>query len=156
MSVVLLSGFLFTRYGNESMDYMTVGEVEGVHYLYSIATPNSIFLEGSDGTPWQLQDFEKYDTRSMTDELPSAIAPANAKAIVQYANGEIQARNYSNVYMIFTHSQKVTARGVYGLPLDTMDRLEAALLATGKFELIYSMPDAQILLFIHQGKGGSR
>lgn len=156
MSVVLLSGFLFTRYGNESMDYMTVGEVEGVHYLYSIATPNSIFLEGSDGTPWQLQDFEKYDTRSMTDELPAAIAPANAKAIVQYANGEIQARNYSNVYMIFTHSQKVTARGVYGLPLDTMDRLEAALLATGKFELIYSMPDAQILLFIHQGKGGSR
>jgi hypothetical protein len=157
MCVMLLSGFLFTRYGNESMDYKTEGEVAGVHYLYSIATPNSLFLEGSDGTPWQLQDFEKYDTRPLTDDFMAAVTSANAKTIVQFTNSEIEARKYSNAYLIVTQSQKVAARAVYGLPYNTLDRLDSALLASGRFKLIYRMPDAEILLFIRQEtKGGSR
>src|SRR5205807_75803 len=58
VSIVLLGGFLFTRYGNERADYMTRAEVDGARYLYSIAQPNSLFLEGWVGGPWQFQDYE--------------------------------------------------------------------------------------------------
>ncbi len=48
VSLILLGGFLFTRYGNERMDYMTYAEVDSAHYLYSIAPPNSLLIGGWD------------------------------------------------------------------------------------------------------------
>ena len=145
--ITLLGGFLFTRYGNERQDYMTNAEVAGVHYLYSIARPGSIFIEGSDGTPWQMQDYEKYNTYSLTDTLYNAVATGNVNAIVQY----IQSTKHTNAYLIFTRSQKATAESTLGLPSDALDRLENVLISSGKFKRVYLNPDAQILIFV----GGS-
>jgi hypothetical protein len=141
--ITLLGGFLFSRYGNERQDYMTNAEVTGVHYLYSIARPGSIFIEGSDGTPWQLQDFEKYDTYSLTEKLYHAVATSDVSAIVQF----IESKKYTNAYLIFTRSQKATAESTLGLSSDALDRLENVLLSSGKFMLVYGNPDAQILVF---------
>jgi hypothetical protein len=146
-SMILLAGFLFTRYGNERMDYMTNAEVNGVRYLYSVAQPNSIFIEGWDGTPWQFQDYEKYDTYSMTDALPDAVARGDVHAVVQFIEGV----KHSNAYLIFTRSQKATADATSGMPPGTLDRLEDKLIASGKFTMVYSNSDAQIFMFI-QGK----
>ncbi len=150
ISIVLLGGFLFTRYGNERMDYMTNAEVDGVSYLYNIAQPNSIFIEGWDGTPWQFRDYEKYNTYSMTDTLPNAVATKDVNAIVRF----IESKMHSKAYLIFTRSQKATADATSGLPPGTLDRLETALLASGRFKLVYSNPDAQILVFVEGVKGG--
>jgi hypothetical protein len=142
--ITLLGGFLFSRYGNERQDYMTNAEVAGVHYLYSIARPGSIFIEGSDGTPWQLQDYEKYNTFSLTDNLYDAVATGKVNAIVQF----IESTKHTNAYLIFTRSQKATAESTLGLPSDALDRLENVLISSGKFKLVYSNPDAQILIFV--------
>lgn len=153
--MLLLCGFLFTRYGNEHMDNMTPGEVAGVHHLYSIAAPGSLFLEGSDGTPWQSQDFEKYDTYSLTDVISiDDIATSNVETIVQFIEDKVQHESYAHAYLIFTRSQKITATADYNLPPGTLDHLEGALLASGRFRLMYETPDAQILLFVEKGKGG--
>ncbi len=141
--ITLLGGFLFTRYGNERQDYMTNAEVAGVHYLYSIARPGSIFIEGSDGTPWQLQDFEKYDTYSLTEKLYHAVAARDVNAIVQF----IESKKYTNAYLIFTRSQKTTAESSLGLSSDALDRLEYVLVSSGRFRFVYGNPDAQILVF---------
>ncbi len=144
ISIVLLGGFLFTRYGNERMDYMTHAEVDGVSYLYNIAQPNSIFIEGWDGTPWQFRDYEKYNTYSMIDTLSNAVATKDVNAIVSF----IEGKKHSKAYLIFTRSQKATADATSGLPPGTLDRLETALLASGRFKLVYSNPDAQIMVFV--------
>ncbi len=141
--ITLLSGFLFTRYGNERQDYMTNAEVAGVHYLYSIARPGSIFIEGADGTPWQLQDFEKYDTYSLTEKLYPAVATRDVSAIIQF----IESKKHTNAYLIFTRSQKATAESSLGLSSDALDRLEDVLISSGKFRLVYGNADAQILVF---------
>jgi hypothetical protein len=144
ISIVLLGGFLFTRYGNERMDYMTNAEVDGVSYLYNIAQPNSIFIEGWDGTPWQFRDYEKYNTYSMIDTLSNAVATKDVNAIVRF----IEGKKHSKAYLIFTRSQKATADATSGMPPGTLDRLETALLVSGKFKLVYSNPDAQIMVFV--------
>jgi O-antigen/teichoic acid export membrane protein len=144
--IVLLVGFLFTRYGNERQDYMTYNEVNGVRYLYSIAPPNSTFIEGWDGAPWQFQDFEKYNTYSLTDVLPDAVPDANVNAIIQFIKSKEHA--HTQTYMLFTRSQKATAEMTSGLPPGALDNLENAMLASGHFRLVYSNPDAQILLYI--------
>jgi hypothetical protein len=150
-NLVLLGGFLFTRYGNEQMDYMTYQEVAGVHYLYSIAPPNSLFIEGWYDTPWQFQDYEKYNCIAITDVLPDVVGSIKINAIVR----SIESQKPSSAYFIFTRGQKAQAYSFYGLPPGTLDRLENALLKSGKFKMIYSNPDAQIIMFVNETKGGA-
>jgi hypothetical protein len=151
VSIIFLGGFLFTRYGNENIDYMTFNELASVHYLYSIAPTNSLLIEAAHDTPWQSQDYEKYSFEVLTDVLPDAVTTNNVNAIVQFIEGE----QHPVAYVVFTRSQKATAYSFAGLPPGTLERLEDALLKSGKFKLIYSNPDAQILMFVDSAKGGT-
>jgi hypothetical protein len=141
-SVVLLGGFLFTRYGNERMDYITNAELAGVRHLYSIAPKGSMLIAGWDGTPWQFQDIEQYDTEVLGDNLLNAIVTKNVGAVVQF----IENARPPRAYLIFTRSQKATAR-IDGLPPGTLDQFEHTLLTSREFALVYSNIDAQIFLF---------
>lgn len=148
VSIVLLGGFLFTRYGNERDDYMTNAEVAGVRYLYSIAPPGSLLIAGWDGTPWEFERYEQYDHVVLSDNLSDAVVTRNVGAIVQF----IESVKSPKAYLIFTRSQKATAQSV-GLPPGILDRLEQSLLASRKFALVYSNSDSQIFLYIHSTKG---
>jgi uncharacterized membrane protein YhaH (DUF805 family) len=145
-SVILLCGFLFTRYGNERMDYMTYAEVNGVHQLYNIAQPNSLLIQGWNGTPWQFQDYEKYSYYSLTDILPDAVRTGDVNSIVQFIDRE----KHPHTYLIFTRSQKATTELFSGLPPGTLDRLENALLRSKEFKLVYNNPDVQIFTLDRQ------
>ncbi len=147
VSIVLLGGFLFTRYGNERMDYMTNSEIAGVRQLYRIAPRGSLLIAGWDGTPWQFQDYEQYNYSVLSEDLPAAVETTNVGALVQF----IDSVNPPKAYLIFTRTQKATAQSD-GLPPDILDQLEQAMLRSRKFALVYSNSDAQIFLFIH-GKG---
>jgi len=141
VSLILLGSFLFTRYGNERMDYMTYAEVDGAHYLYSIAPTNSLLIAGWDDGPLQFQDYEKYNYASLADFPSNAITTPDVNAITRF----IENQKHSNAYLIFTRSQKAEAELLSGLPPGALDRLENALLRSRKFILVYSNPDAQIL-----------
>jgi hypothetical protein len=151
LSLLLLGGFLFTRYGNERQDYMTFAEVMGVRHLYSIAQPGSIFIEGADGTPWQFQDYEKYDTFALTISMQTAIANMDVTAITEF----IRSQKYMHAYLIFTRSQEATLESTYGFSKGTLARLERMLLASGKYKLVYWNRDAEILQFV-EVSGGRR
>jgi hypothetical protein len=144
ISIVLLGGFLFTRYGTERLEYKTNDEINGVRYLYSIAPPNSLFLQAYGGTAWQFQDYEKYSGYELDDALPDAVETQNVDAIVQFIE---EQTNYPKTYVIFTRSQKATADSD-GMPPGMLDQLQKALLASGKFKMVFSNPDAQIFEYV--------
>jgi hypothetical protein len=144
VSLVLLGTFLFTRYGNERMDYMTYAEVDGVHYLYSIAPPNSLLISGWDDGPLQFQDYEKYNYASLADLPPNAITTQDVNVIVRF----IESQQYSDTYLIITRSQKAALDLSSGLQPGALDRLEHVLLRSGKFKLMYSNSDAQIFKYV--------
>ncbi|HET8909927.1 MAG TPA: hypothetical protein VFN23_00585 [Ktedonobacteraceae bacterium] len=150
MNLVLLGGFFFTRYGNEDVDYITYAEFDGVQHLYSIAPPHSLLIEAWDASPWQYKDYEKYLSRSLYDDIPDAVIHTNVGEVVRY----IESQGNPHTYLIFTRGQKAYGIVYNGLPDDTLDRLENALLASGDFKLIYRNPDAQILLFLGSKTGG--
>ncbi|GAC1617894.1 MAG: hypothetical protein NVS4B7_10210 [Ktedonobacteraceae bacterium] len=150
ISLLLLGGFLFTRYGNERMDYVTKAELDGIHYLYSVAQPNSLFIEGWNDTPWKYQDYEKHTYYSMQDVLYNAVRTTDVDSIVRF----VEKEKHPTTYLVFARTEKATADLLSGLPPGTLDRLENALLASGKFRLIYSNPDVQILLFTGGSEGG--
>ncbi|MBV9259278.1 MAG: hypothetical protein JO215_14785, partial [Ktedonobacteraceae bacterium] len=142
-SFVLLGGFFFTRYGNERMDYITPEELAGVRHLYAIAPPNSLFLEAWDGAPWQLQDYEIYNTDSLGEDIPNAIIDGDVNAIIQH----IRDQGSPKTYLIITRAERATSEGD-GIAPGTLDRLEGDLLKSKKFVQIYSNRDAQIFVFV--------
>ena len=145
-SLVLLSGFFFTRYGNESMDYMTYNDVAGVRYLYSIAPSDSLLIAGWSNTPWQFQSFEQYDDYSTQDIDPNMLLTPdkpNMGEIVQFIN----AHCHSNTYFLFTRSERAWVTAFSGLSPNTLDRFESALLTSGKFKLVYNKGGVQILQY---------
>lgn len=148
VSIVLLAGFLFTRYGNERMDYITNAELAGVRHLYSIAPKGSLLIAAWEGTPWEFQNYEQYMHTIMIEDLPKAIVTRNVDIIDQFI-GNIKP---PKAYLIITRSQRATAQAT-GAPPEIIDQLEHALLTSGKFVKVYSNADAEIFQFTG-GKGG--
>jgi hypothetical protein len=141
--VLLISGFLFTRYGNEREDFMTPNEVNGVHYLYKIAPTNSLLIEAWDGAPWYFQDYEKYTYVSLAGDVPNAVPAMNTGAIINL----IHSIPSPQAYLLFTRSEQATAELSSGLPHGILIQFEQKLLASGQFKLIYNQPGVQILQY---------
>ncbi len=141
--VFLMCAFLFTRYGNERMDYITPEELTGVEHLYDIAPRDSYLLEAWGGTPWEFRDYEQYNQDSLEDDIPDAVAALNVNAIVQL----IHNQSSPNVFIIITRTQRATGDSE-GLPPGTLDKLEKKLIASKLFVLIYRNRDVQILHYI--------
>jgi hypothetical protein len=152
VSIVLLVGFLFTRYGNERVDYVTNAELAGTRYLYSIAPKGSLLLAGWGETSWQFQDIEQYGYYVLSDDndFYRALINKNIEPVVKF----IERTKNPHAYLIFTRSQNAMAQRV-GLPPDTLDQFEHALLTSRKFVLLYSNIDAQIFLFTGSRGSGS-
>jgi hypothetical protein len=151
VSLVILAGFQFARYGNERMDYKTYAELDAVRYLYNVAPANSQLFQIDDGTPWLAKNYEKYVTNTLLEPdspvSPSIVTSRNINALVKYIN----TTQTPAAYVILSRSQRASTE-MSGMPPDTVDRFGAALLASGKFKMIYTNHDAQIYQYIKPAK----
>ncbi|GCF10147.1 hypothetical protein [Dictyobacter arantiisoli] len=153
VNIILIAGFLFTRYGNENEDYITYSEFAGVNYLYSIAPGNSLFMTCWIGGPWQFKDYEKYtlDDLGTVDTTQKVIYPANVPGIVKVMRLKSSG---ANAYLIFTRSEVTRFDATSGLPAGSMLTLEHAVTASGDFTLIYKNSDVQIYALASSAQGG--
>lgn len=145
--LILLGGFLFARYGNERADYVTYNESKAVAYLYGIAPSHSLLLQGWLGTPWRYRDLEKYDYFPLYPGYGDAAA-IRARFIGGIVNIASSSK-YPAAYVIFTRSQMAQAQMFYDVSPSALRGVEQALLQSGKFVLIYSNSDADILVYVH-------
>jgi hypothetical protein len=143
--LVLLGGFLFARYGNERADYVTYNESQAVAYLYSVAPPHSLLLQGWTGTPWRYKDQEMYDYFPLYPGYGDA-AVIRARFIGGIVD-RASSSKYPAAYVILTRSQMAQAQLFYGVPPSALRGVEQALLESGKFVLVYRNPDADILMY---------
>ena len=144
--LVFMSTFLYTRYGNELMDYKTYDEVRGIIHLYDIAPAKSMFVEAWHGSPWQIQDFEKFSLidPSVDPTLSTAVGNLDVNTIAHY----MRQHRSSQAYLFFTRTQFATFDGTSGFPAGGLQKFEAAVQASGKFNLIYRTQDVQIFQLI--------
>jgi hypothetical protein len=143
-NLILLVGFLFTRYGDERVNYKSYNELNAIQYLYETAPANSFFLVAWNNVPLPFENFEKYDIKSLTYSFTNAVINTNAGEVIKFIKSEHKPKSY----VIFTQGEQAEATAWDGMPPDILHRLEAAVLQSGEFKLIYSNTDAQILQFI--------
>jgi hypothetical protein len=151
ITLLLLGGFLFTRYGNENMDYMTNAEVAGVLYMYHSAPRNSMLISIWDGTPWQLEYYERYNLITLNEDVPSTFSKSDAKAAVNTLVDFIQQKSPPSAYLIISRSQIATAES-QGISAATLQRFERELVTSGQFVQLYHNQDAHIFLFKHSSQ----
>ena len=142
--VMLLGGFLVTRYGNERIDYITYAELAGVRHLYEIA-PSGATLVSTGYVPWKFQGIEKYDYRQLD---ASTLRNVDVPAVVRLMTGTHQA------YFLFTRSEAAQVDLFYGVPGPSqssgvgqgwLDRLVKAMINSGTFVVVYRNADTLIL-----------
>jgi hypothetical protein len=152
LSSMLLGGFLFARYGNERMDYMTHREVQAVHHLYAIAPPGSVIVGLSSNIPWNDRAIEQYDRETVVtlDLQPSwaqraLLERGDVQPVVQTMQSYCPRRSY----FIVTREQMAALELWSGVPHPQLVRLHEQLLATPRLRLIFNNGDAQILVLRH-------
>lgn len=148
VTLLLLGGFLFTRYGNENMDYMTNAEVAGVRYMYNNAPRNAMLISIWDGTPWQLEGYERYNLIILNEDVPGIFNNTNTKIAVNTLVNFIQQKSPPSAYLIISRSQIATAES-QGISAVTLQRFEQELITSGQFIQLYHNQDAHIFLFKH-------
>jgi hypothetical protein len=152
LSAMLLGGFLFARYGNERMDYITHREVQAIHHLYTIAPPGSVIVGLIPNTPWNDRAIEQYDleTEFTLDLQPSwAQRPLLERGDVQPIVQKMQSYCPRRPYFIVTRGQMAAMELLSGVPHSQTVRLHEQLLATPRLRLIFDNGDAQILVLRH-------
>jgi hypothetical protein len=152
LSSLLLAGFLFARYGNERMDYMTHREVQAIHHLYAIAPPGSVIVGLIPNTPWKDRAIEQYDVESefTLDLQPSwAQGPLLERGDVQLIVQKLQSYCPRRSYFIVTREQMAAMELWSGVPHPQLVRLQEQLLATPRLRPIFDNGDAQILVLRH-------
>lgn len=137
-SLLLMATFLFTRYGNERMDYFTPEEIQAVEHLYEIAEPGSQLLAGTGTLPWRYQDYNNY--RYVI--VQRHVRTNTLERIVTI----MQDQAYPGAYLILTRSQKASAELFIGWEPGTWERFEQSIFASDLFRLVYANEHAAIFV----------
>lgn len=135
-SCALLTGFLFSRYGNERMMYFDPGEVEAIRYVYEVAEPGSQLIAITDNLPWRFQDYRTYKYNKKLRVAREHDIPAFVEAM--------GSKEYPASFLILTRSQQASAELFIGWPPGTWEGFIQAIDASGEFRLIYTNEYAHI------------
>jgi hypothetical protein len=151
VSAFAVVGFLYANNGKDRQYYFTRDEVEASLWLYGNAPPDSLLIEGSRNYPSQLMNYENFAYVPMSEE------ERTVREEIIAAPEEVFARWLSDPrwkagYIIITSSQKAYSDAEGVMPSGALDAIEARLLRSPRFKLVYATPNAKIFS-LHQKAG---
>jgi hypothetical protein len=159
-SLALLGGFLFTRYGNERMDYLTPAEVHVVERLYQVARPGSLLLAMTPDLPWKFRNYGEYHTVTVGDapewqRLEATDKDVSVSAVMRIIARRLHDGKYPHAYLIITRSQIANADLFRIFPPGLIERVETGLTKSRTFRVVFANRDGGIFeLAGHAGGAG--
>ena len=138
LGFALMSGLMVTRYGNERLEYFTPGEVAAVSELYRMAPEGSLFYALTPNLPWKNTRYEQYRYKPSGDDASFGDLQRVISDMSLYEG---------NVYLILTRSQQAYVEMILGAKPGEWAAFRRALLATGKFSIVFQEGDSMIARF---------
>jgi hypothetical protein len=133
---VLLQAFLVTRLGNERQDYVSPLEAEAAVKFYELAPPGSqVVLISS--APTKYRDVEAHDYYDLSEKELRGPASITMTA-------SLRARHRPALFLI-TRGEKAYVDMSMGVPIGTLDRLQATLDQSSDWHILYRNSEAEIL-----------
>jgi hypothetical protein len=135
--VVMLLGFLVTRFGNERQDYYTPAEVQASEQLYQMAPAGSL-LVWAPTPPVRYREVEKYTYYELGPNELDAHDLGSLENRLRRLHG-------SQTLVLITRAEKAYSDMSSGLPSGSLDQFQGALELSPNWEVVYRNPDAEIL-----------
>jgi hypothetical protein len=134
--MVLVPPFFIARYGNELWDMETPQEHAALQWLYNTAPPGATFVSMVSEIPWGYRDLLKFH-----------LAPGTSGTIL---SNPTVAEHYLDTpgpgaYLIVSRDQTEFGHLFGGLPIDWAHRVVSAVLATGRYRVVFSNTQAEII-----------
>jgi len=139
---VLIVGFLLANNGKDRQYRFSPQEVMAANWLYSNAPPQSLLVEGSRNYPSQFRNYENFNYVPISEETPEATAEILADPVAVLGRWLSEAPNGG--YVIFTRSQIVGLEDLGVVRAGVLETVVAKLIASPRFDLVYSNRDAKI------------
>lgn len=143
ISLMMIVGLLFSYYGKEKQYYFSPGEIEATQYLFNTAPPGALIIEGTRNYPSLFRNYEFYTyvaIESEPGESLEGIIESPASVMVRW----MENSRYSGAYLIVTRSMKAEIEMVGTMPPGSLEKIEASLVQSGKFRILYQNEDATI------------
>ena len=143
ISGTLLTGLLFAHYGKERQYSFTRDEIDAARYLYEIAPPGSLLVEGSRNYPSQFLNYENFTYVPISRE-PQRSQSNVINHPVETLSRWMENDEYSAAYLIITRSMKAETQAIGQMPPASLEKIETALLQSPDFEVVFGNRDAKV------------
>jgi hypothetical protein len=141
----LLAGFMIAHYGNDRRYTFTEDEVAATEFLYSTAPPGSMIIEGSRNYPSLWLNYEQF-TYVPIDREPWATRERIVDDPVASLSDWLDNDDFPAVYLLITRSQIAETEAVGSMPGGGLAEVEAALLSSPQFQVVYANADAAVFV----------
>jgi hypothetical protein len=146
--LVLVAGFLFTRYGNERTTLFTSAEVRAVDHLYALAPAGATLVAVSPNVPWKARHYADYHYQLLARQVhfPSGRpGPRRLAAVIaDYMAGTRSPDG--RAYLIITRSQKVYDAVLGAQAWGSAADVEWAVERSRRFRKVFDDGDARIFV----------
>ncbi len=136
LSILLIAFFYMSRYGNEKIDQFTQKEVEAVNYVYKIAESGALIAAPSPHYPISYEGYENYSVKFYNEEILTDDVDALILAMEQ--------KKARASFFVITTSQESFFYIFYNYLPEKWPEFEEKMIASDRFELIYSNEDARV------------
>jgi hypothetical protein len=143
-SAILIVATLFAYYGKEQWAHFSTGEARAASYLYSVAPPHSLVVEGVDDYPTRFRDVGQITYVTLVAE-PTASSDRVIADPVGVLYGWLTDPRYRDGYVIITRSQKDEVDALGELPKGALAAIESQLIASPYFHVLYHDNDATVV-----------
>jgi hypothetical protein len=150
LSALLLTGFMFTRYGNERAYLFTNEEHQVVERLYDVAPRGSLLVASSSNLPWQQQGYAQFDHQSLSRHMPVAIGPQDPSRLARHVAYYMRSTDRPAAFLVFTRSQKVYEKLLGAPPWGSTAALERGIRRSPDFRLLYRNRDGALYSLVQK------
>lgn len=153
VGLVLMTAFLFAYFGKEDQYTFSLDEVRAAELVFGDAPDGTLLIEGSANYPSKFLFYERfvYVPISLEPQATHARILADPVGVMEEWMGNL---DYPESYLIITASQKAEIEALGIMPAGTLDTIEAALLASPRFEALFYTENASVFT-LADGEEGS-
>jgi hypothetical protein len=126
------------------MDYFTPQEVSASQWLYQHASRGAQVVAANSNYPWAFEHYNRYSYVFL--DTPAQVSQEVLQTPVETVAGIMDSSpNPLHSYLVLTTSQstEITLTGAW--PAGSFSRITDALLASGRFHVVYQNADVRIL-----------
>ncbi|MCH7584945.1 MAG: hypothetical protein IH941_07275 [Acidobacteria bacterium] len=152
VGLVLMTAFLFAYFGKEDQYTFSLDEVRAAELVFGDVPDGTLLIEGSANYPSKFLFYERfvYVPISLEPQATHARILADPVGVMEEWMGNL---DYPESYLIITASQKAEIEALGIMPPGTLDAIEAALLASPRFEALFYTENASVFTLADAEEG---